>query len=344
MVDEYVRSIEEYREKHHPKDDDLGDVVLRIADFLLEFAVLGHEELADVPAFLHPLVSNEDLKSVGVPFLTIDAGGEACLVEPLLHASGRVEEGQDTTSALSHEDATAKMAEEGQAVSTYFYHRWMWIQFPLVAVANCGERYRLGLGGLAVVGQHRESGLIPGESGSIDKGAHSLEQRQITLSRTVVEVRQEEKQIEMPASLIKIAMQPLQQPFIRKPTKARARLTSQQVQRQVHQQQSQRILHQQASRQPCRQEGKTLNEEVAGAMDRMASELRDDIRQYRKENDVLVQQKLLYERAILDLANELKDLERIRLGSVRLHRRAHMLVYCHTHSYTHAHKHTLTAH
>ena len=60
-----------------------------------------------------------------------------------------------------------------------------------------------------------------------------------------------------------------------------------------------------------------MNEEVAGAMERMASELHDDIRQYRNENDVLVQQKLLYERAILDLANELTDLERIRLGSVR---------------------------
>lgn len=329
-MDEYVRSIEEYREKHHPKDDDLGDVVLCVADFLLEFAILGHEDLADVPAFLHPLVSNEDLKSVGVPFLIIDASGEACLVEPLVHASGGAEEEEDTAGALSPVDGAAKAAEEGQAVSTYFYHRWMWIQFPLVAVANCGERYRLGLGGLAPAGQRRGSDLIEGKGGSIEEEAASTERKQLTLGGTVVGVRQEEKKVEMPASLIKIATQPLQQLFIRKPTTARARATGQQVQQQQQ--------PQQASQQPRRQEGKSLNEEVAGAMERMASELHDDIRQYRNENDVLVQQKLLYERAILDLANELTDLERIRLGSVRLILRG-FLYFSDTLTHAHAHTH-----
>ena len=312
-MDEYVRSIEEYREKHHPKDDELGDVVLCVADFLLEFAILGHEGLADVPAFLHPLVSNEDLKSVGVPFLTIDADGEACLVEPLLHANGGAEEEEDIAGALSPVDGAAKAAEEGQTVSNYFYHRWMWIQFPLVAVANCGERYRLGLGGLTPVGQRRGSALIEGKGGSIEEEAGSTERKQLTLGGTVVGLRQEEKKVEMPASLIKIATQPLQQLFIRKPTTARARATGQHVQQQ---QRPQQPSQQQPSQLPHRQEGNSLNEEVAGAMERMASELHDDIRQYRNENDLLVQQKLLYERAILDLANELTDLERIRLGSV----------------------------
>lgn len=313
MLDEYVRSIEEYREKHHPKDDELSDVVLCVADFLLEFAILGHEDSADVPAFLHPLVSNEDLKSVGVPFLTIDAGGEACLVEPLLHANRGAEEEEDIAGALSPVDGAAKAAEEGQAVSTYFYHRWMWIQFPLVAVANCGERYRLGLSGLSPVGQRRGSGFIGGKGGSIEEEAGSTEQKQLTLGGTVVGVRQEERKVEMPASLIKIATQPLQQLFICKPTTARARVTGQQVQQQ---QRPQQASQQQPSQLRRRQKGKSLNEEVAGAMEQMASELHDDIRQYRNENDVLVQQKLLYERAILDLANELTDLERIRLGSV----------------------------
>jgi hypothetical protein len=335
VVDEYVRSIEEYREKHHLKDDDLGDVVLCVADFLLEFAILGHEDLADVPAFLHPLVSNEDLKSVGVPFLTIDAGGEACLVEPLVHASGGAGEEQDTAGALSPVDVAAKVAEEGHAVSTYFYHRWMWIQFPLVAVANCGERYRLGLGGLAPLGQRRGSALIDGKGGNIEEEAALTERKQLTLGGTVVGVRQEEKKVEMPASLIKIATQPLQQLFIRKPTTARARATGQQA----HQQQPQQASQQQASQQPRRQEGKSLNEEITGAMERMASELHDDIRQYRNENDVLVQQKLLYERAILDLANELTDLERIRLGSVGLNLCGRHHFFCDTRSRLHTHIH-----
>jgi hypothetical protein len=36
-----------------------GEVVLHIADFLLEFAALRHEEAADVPNFIHPMVPNE---------------------------------------------------------------------------------------------------------------------------------------------------------------------------------------------------------------------------------------------------------------------------------------------
>lgn len=35
-------------------------------------------------------------------------------------------------------------------ISTYFYYRWMWIQFPFVALANCGLRF------LQV--RHREAG------------------------------------------------------------------------------------------------------------------------------------------------------------------------------------------
>lgn len=36
-----------------------GEVVLHIADFLLEFATLRHEEAADVPNFIHPMIPNE---------------------------------------------------------------------------------------------------------------------------------------------------------------------------------------------------------------------------------------------------------------------------------------------
>lgn len=343
MVDEYVRSIEEYREKHHPKDDDLGDVVLGVADFLLEFAILGHEDSADVPAFLHPLVPNDDLKSLGVPYLVIDADGEACLVEPLLHETGEVE-GQEIAATLAALDGATKTAEEEQAVSTYFYHRWMWIQFPLVAAANCGERYKLGSVSLAPASQHRGSASIEGKGGSTEEEAGLADQKQLALGGATVGAAKGEKRMEMPASLVKIATQPLPQLFIRKPTTARARPTGQQQQQQVQQQQH----PQQVSQQQPRQDAKGLNEEVTGAMDRMASELHDDIRQYRNENDVLVQQKIMYERAIHELANELTDLERIHLGSVRvtslstkldagrliLHLRA--LTHIITHACTHA--------
>ena len=89
VIEEYTRSVEEYREKHHPKDEQMGDVILRIADFLLEFAMQGHEEMADVPGFVHPMVPNEDMSSLGVPYLQVDEEGSTYLVKPtnMLHGS-----------------------------------------------------------------------------------------------------------------------------------------------------------------------------------------------------------------------------------------------------------------
>lgn len=34
-------------------------VILEIADFMLEFSTLGHEEAADIPQFVHPQIPNE---------------------------------------------------------------------------------------------------------------------------------------------------------------------------------------------------------------------------------------------------------------------------------------------
>ncbi len=280
VVDEYVRSIEEYREKHHPKDEELSDVVLRVADFLLEFAFLGHEVRADVPAFLHPLVPNENLKSLGVRHLVVDDKGNARMVEPVLGAA----EGLVGESSEAGGPTSTIVPKDGPPVSIYFYRRWMWMQFPLVAIANCGERYRQGL----VARQHRPSLVAEEKPGSSSSSSKIPEE---TLAAEQKEGGEKQSKGEIPASLLKVATQPLPQLFIRKPTTARTR--------------------------PPVKQPQQSHEEVAGAMEKMVSELHDDIRQYRDENDVLVQQKLLYERTLLDLANELVDLERIYEGSVR---------------------------
>lgn len=34
-------------------------MILEIADFMLEFSTLGHEEAADIPQFVHPRIPNE---------------------------------------------------------------------------------------------------------------------------------------------------------------------------------------------------------------------------------------------------------------------------------------------
>jgi hypothetical protein len=79
LVEEYCRALDEYKERTHAKDGRVAAVISRVADFLLEFATLGHEEAADVPPFVHPRVPNEDLASLGVPFLGVDEDGRSVL-------------------------------------------------------------------------------------------------------------------------------------------------------------------------------------------------------------------------------------------------------------------------
>ncbi|TFJ86263.1 hypothetical protein NSK_002471 [Nannochloropsis salina CCMP1776] len=113
VVDEYVRSLEYYREKQNPRDEDLADIVLRIAEFLLEYAMLGHEDLADVPTFLHPTISHDNLRSIGVPVLAIDANGEARLTEPRFQA-----ESADTLMGVDENKAVKSETERQMYLST----------------------------------------------------------------------------------------------------------------------------------------------------------------------------------------------------------------------------------
>jgi hypothetical protein len=65
IVDEYVKSLDEYRSSKQPSDEVVADIVLEIADFLLEFAITGHEADADVPSNVHPQIPIEDLEALG---------------------------------------------------------------------------------------------------------------------------------------------------------------------------------------------------------------------------------------------------------------------------------------
>ncbi|CAM9207909.1 unnamed protein product, partial [Hapterophycus canaliculatus] len=139
MVEEYNRSLDEYKDKVHPSDERIAAVILEIADFMLEFSTLGHEEAADIPQFVHPRIPNEDLGSLGVPFLSVDEDGRSVLNKPLL-----METKEDDKPAGV--DQPPKPNEDFPDCTTYFYHRWMWIQFPWVALANCGEKFLDGIG------------------------------------------------------------------------------------------------------------------------------------------------------------------------------------------------------
>jgi hypothetical protein len=66
IVEEYVRSLDEYRTISHPSDEKVAHIVLLIADFLLDFGSHGREMAADVPSLLHPRLPVNDLFSLGV--------------------------------------------------------------------------------------------------------------------------------------------------------------------------------------------------------------------------------------------------------------------------------------
>eukprot|EP00605_Chrysophyceae_sp_TOSAG23-4_P002079 GSChrysophyteH1.ASY1.ANO1.2300.1 assembled CDS len=140
VVEEYVKSLDEYRTKEHPSDEEVSTIILLIADFLLEFATLGHESNADVPNVIHPYLPPEDLESIGVPHLRVDDAGRSILYYPDVYPHlGGIREGDDPADAP--QDAAAKAIDDIPYCTTYFFHRWMWIQFPYIALGNCDSRY-----------------------------------------------------------------------------------------------------------------------------------------------------------------------------------------------------------
>mmetsp|Transcript_21801 Transcript_21801/g.31736 ORF Transcript_21801/g.31736 Transcript_21801/m.31736 type:complete len:1197 (+) Transcript_21801:89-3679(+) len=140
IVEEYVKSLDEYIAAKKPTDEKVAETILQIADFLIEFATNGNELNADVPALIHPPIPSEDLCSLGVPHIVKDdEAGRSTLLVPVM--GGKQEDG---LKALS--DAPLKQPNEDfPECTTYYFHRWMWIQFPLIALGNCGKRYQTGI-------------------------------------------------------------------------------------------------------------------------------------------------------------------------------------------------------
>jgi len=139
VVEEYVKSLDEYRTKEHPSDEEVSTIILLIADFLLEFATLGHEANADVPNIIHPYIPPEDLESVGVPYIKLDDAGRSVLYYPDVYPHlGGIREGDP---ADAPQDQGGKAIDDIPYCTTYFFHRWMWIQYPFIALGNCNSRY-----------------------------------------------------------------------------------------------------------------------------------------------------------------------------------------------------------
>ena len=137
IVEEYVKSLDEYRTLKHPKPPQVADIVLRIADFLMEFAICGHETMADVPNLIHPPIPQEDLRALGVPHLHTDEDGKTSFSYPSIFKGtfGNIDDGGGAAEAPPRaiNDVEVK-------VTTYFFSRWMWIHYSFVALGNCGKK------------------------------------------------------------------------------------------------------------------------------------------------------------------------------------------------------------
>lgn len=140
IVDEYVTSVNDYIFTQSPADGELSGVILQIADFMLEFATSSLEEAADVPRFLRQSLPDEDLASLGVPYISRDKDGNSVLNTPLANCVRRKPSKDTNLAQRSCLDALPEVDKDVPVCSTYFYHRWMWIQFPLICIANCGQR------------------------------------------------------------------------------------------------------------------------------------------------------------------------------------------------------------
>lgn len=139
IVEEYVKSLDDYILRKHPSDETVANIILQIADFLLEFATLGHEKEACVPQNVHPAIPPDDLCAIGVPHIIVDDEGRSSLRYPALFPElGALDDGLPS-------DAPSKAVEDIPICTTYFFQRWMWIQFPLIGLGNCNYRFQDGI-------------------------------------------------------------------------------------------------------------------------------------------------------------------------------------------------------
>ena len=203
--------------------------MLDVAAFLLEFALQGHEAAADVPTcYVHPPLPPDDLKALGVPYLAVDADGHAALVQPVFSApgadggpegggapsssldlldSGGVGGSSSSSSSVLQQPKPLQAELEGPAVTTYFFNRWMWTQFPLVAVANCAAAAADAAGAMTRLPSSSSSASLPPPTQPSPLPDAPASPPRFNKA--------------LPASLVKIATLPLPALVVRRPTRPR---------------------------------------------------------------------------------------------------------------------------
>jgi hypothetical protein len=138
IVEEYCKSLDEFTHAKHPTDQQVKEIILKIGDFLLEFAKLGYEMEADVPALVHPKVPNDDLRALGVQYIEIDEEKGTAILRVPYHKkdNGSGIDTNDTKKDDSDAYGEVTAATENASITVYYYSRWMWIHFPYVSLGN----------------------------------------------------------------------------------------------------------------------------------------------------------------------------------------------------------------
>lgn len=270
MVEEYTKSLDEYRIAKHPSDEVVSGLILTIGDFLLEFATLGHESNADVPALIHPKVLNEDLKAIGVPYIEIDEEGRSSLEYPDI-LSTYTNRNSGTEDGPGQEGG--KAIDDMPECTSYFFSRWMWIHFPYIALGNCDKRYTFGVKKkITDMADHVRGG---GKKGNLDEGSMSTTKKE--RSAVITATRQMSKS--MSAADLKLPAIK----FNRKAAKSIPRVNK-----------------------SDEDEVGKANTKVQQRMDG----LQDNIANYREEYDFVVQMKSIVSKRLLSLKDTLSDLKR----------------------------------
>ena len=168
IVEEFTKSIDVYKNKidnefdkksfdeiaemkavRKKEDEVVCEAILKVGEFFLEFAMQGHEKNADCPNFVHPEIPSDDMKTMGVPYLDVERERDGTPVENGLSVyvipQTETQSGDDVLPTNTEENVPLAANEDTPVCSTYFFRRWMWIQFPLIALSNCGDKYSRGI-------------------------------------------------------------------------------------------------------------------------------------------------------------------------------------------------------
>jgi hypothetical protein len=231
-----------------------------------------------------------DLKSIGVPHVVVE-DGRSILWFPTVLAlnSGIGTEGikkadPDEPSGKSG-GGGGKAVEDIPMRTTYYFSRWMWIQFPLVALGNTRGRYLEGLenkeieqnGRSGTRPKSQESGLLKkADTDAMDELLKSIGFRRPKSAAAMSENKKPKFVNPNKTKLPEIK-------FVRKAARSFRRMTAQ---------------------------DEAEAGDSAGKIEQRMIALQDSISNYREEFDFLFQQKLKLQKRLYDLTGSLVDINK----------------------------------